>query len=134
MADMSKSLKPPQSSSSKALRYVIVAIIYVVFTLAAVVLGCRVQVKNTSVLESNRADVYDHWGSAIAQYAPITTTTVLPKSASEKSRFSREMARIELTIGSVISMIISSGRKSSKWARIRVKKLLIFPTCLAQIW
>ncbi|MBD3285644.1 hypothetical protein GF359_04220 [candidate division WOR-3 bacterium] len=115
MADMSKSLKPPQSSSSKALRYVIVAIIYVVFTLAAVVLGCRVQVKNTSVLESNRADVYDHWGSAIAQYAPTISFLFEPARYNSKGELVTDAVMEYETPESNIDVeIISSPRTSGK--------------------
>ncbi|MBN2380534.1 hypothetical protein JXM67_12105 [candidate division WOR-3 bacterium] len=113
MAELSKQLKSAQSASNKALRYVIIAIIYVVFTLAAVVLGCRIQTKNTNLLVSNRADVYDHWGSAIVQYAPTVSFLFEPARYNDKGELVKEAVMEYETPASDIEVNISSSPRTS---------------------
>lgn len=60
-------------TASRVVRYVGIAIIFVAFTIAALVLGLRFSTKNKEVLTSNEGGVTNRWGGAITQSPPVVT-------------------------------------------------------------
>ena len=52
-------------TASRVVRYVGIALIFVAFTIAALVLGLRFSTKNKDVLMSNETGVTNRWGGAI---------------------------------------------------------------------
>ena len=58
---------------SRVMRYVCLVIIFIAFSLAAVILGARVVIKHNQLTLSNEMGVSGRWGGAITQLPPVVT-------------------------------------------------------------
>ncbi|NLI98182.1 hypothetical protein GX441_05930 [bacterium] len=67
-----------KSSTSRVVRYVGIAVVFIAFTIAAVILGARFMVKNEQMLTTNASGVMDRWGGAITQGSPFITYVFEP--------------------------------------------------------
>lgn len=70
--------------TSKVLRYLAVGVIFIAFTVAALVLGARFSIKNEQVALANESGVSDRWGGAISQPAPVITYLFEPARYNQK--------------------------------------------------
>ncbi len=70
--------------TSRVLRYVAVGVIFIAFTIAALVLGARFSIKNEQVAMANETGVSDRWGGAISQPAPLITYLFEPARYNQK--------------------------------------------------
>ena len=65
--------------TSRIARYVGLAIIFIAFSLAAVILGARVVIKHNQLTLSNEMGVSGRWGGAITQLPPVVTYLFEPE-------------------------------------------------------
>jgi hypothetical protein len=65
--------------TTRIIRYVWLVVIFIAFSLAALILGARVAIKHSQLTTSNETGVSGRWGGAITQLPPVVTYLFEPE-------------------------------------------------------
>ncbi len=76
-------------NTHRKIRYIGIAVVFLIFSLVSAVLSWRFSEKHREVLEINRADASNFWGGAINQSAPQVTYLLKP------ARFNKDGKEVE---------------------------------------